>query len=90
MHTLLLDITVMEYQLVHPEVNFNTATAGHSAVVVDSDCIMFIGGTLEAMYTYTLKPFTPGACDLNDECIIRGSPEISPISWIQCEAACKR
>ncbi|XP_045210185.2 uncharacterized protein LOC123561703 [Mercenaria mercenaria] len=65
-------------------------TAGNSSFALSDDCIMVVGGSAENIFAYTTKPLRPSSCDLDDECCIFESPEISPIAWVQCESKCKR
>lgn len=85
-----IDVEKMLYQTVEPDVHFKTTTVGHSALALDNECILFMGGSYEGIFAYTSKSFTPGACDLGEACTIGSSPEVSPIAWIQCEGACKK
>ncbi|XP_060562647.1 uncharacterized protein LOC132722215 [Ruditapes philippinarum] len=72
------------------ELDIMYCTAGNSSFTLSDDCIMVVGGVLETIFAYTTKPLRPSPCDLNDECCISDSPEISPIAWVQCESKCKR
>lgn len=85
-----LDLEAKVHKVTHPDVHFETATTGHTAMSVDSTCIIFIGGSTQSIFAYTSKKFTPDSCDLADDCSIEDSPEVSPISWIQCEGKCKK
>lgn len=42
------------------------------------------------MNTWTSKPLILSACDYQEQCNITESSEMSPITWIQCDGACKR
>ena len=61
---------------------------GHSIAVLDRDCIMIIGGSMQGTNLYTTKK-NVSPCEL-DNCTISQSYIASPIAWIKCEGSCKK
>ena len=51
---------------------------------------MIFGGMNLQYFVFSSKQMVPSPCDFDTECKIIESVETSPISWIQCEGACKR
>jgi hypothetical protein len=72
------------------EIGSSNLTSGCSCVSLANDSIMIVGGSVQNYFVYTSKAMQPSPCDLQAACIIGDSPEISPISWVQCEGKCKR
>lgn len=72
------------------DIGSDNLTAGNSLLCLSSDCFLSCGGVIKSYFVYTTKAMKPSPCDLQTKCLIDNSPEISPISWIQCEGTCKR
>ena len=87
-YVLVYDMTINALSMVPMDDIHNTA--GNSSLVLANDCFMIVGGCNKNFYVYTSKLMKPNPCDLQEKCVIEESPEISPISWVQCEGKCKR
>ena len=66
-------------------------TAGHSMLILDSNCIMVCGGTAKHIFLYTSKDISTDPCALGDDCIIsmQDLEEKAP-SWIFCDGRCQK
>lgn len=90
-----LNSNILTYNLTDLTLNFVELdkmhrSAGNTSVTLSNDCIMVVGGSTKNYFVYTSKPMVPSPCDYASECNICDSPEISPISWVQCEGSCHR
>ena len=87
----ILDVEAETYSQTNSKVcDFQTATAGHTAVTVDGQMHhVYWRHKSRAVLHILIRSFVPQSCDLGSECNIEDSPEISPIAWIQCEGTCK-